>query len=126
MGFSGCTYKGLGPQLDAHDDICVHRIFHCPSRHRRGCTWTGPLIQLVKHIVKERCAQVKVKQGLNLLMVGVSIFYACILLQIVKTDQGPFSNVIGNFDTPENDVFTRKVTTHWKPILLIDQVKKVL
>ena len=47
--------------------------------------------------------------------------------QIVKLDHSRnlFTNVIGDFNAENVTVFGRRAMTHWKPVMLVSQVKKM-
>ncbi len=56
---AGCSFKLPLSRLLLHEDMCVFRTVPCPGRHRGACGWTGPLHDLIKHVVAQKCVQVR-------------------------------------------------------------------
>jgi hypothetical protein len=96
-------------------DMCAH-VF-CPGRHRGACSWKGPLTDIIKHVVAEKCVQiVKARRRCD----GKEA--VVIHRQGETVEEAWCSSVIGDFgeDQPGLSALGRPVSTHWKPVFLID------
>ncbi len=97
----GCSFKALLPELETHEAGCYARTVLCPGRHRGACEWTGPVNQMVKHVLNKRC------------------------VSFVKSDKPAangvyvFSSYIGDFAGNDETVFKKNNNSHWKPVFFI-------
>lgn len=94
---AGCEKEDLVANLIHHEMGCYYRAVKCPAHHRNACHWTGPLSQLIKHVINNKCAQVVKEKGRD----------------------RAFTSTIGDFNQENMSVFDRPNVTHWKPVLLI-------
>jgi hypothetical protein len=99
----------------AAPDMSAH-VF-CPGRHRGACSWKGPLTDIIKHVVAEKCVQiVKARRRCD----GKE---AVVIHRPGETvEEAWCSSVIGDFGEDQRglSVLGRPVVTHWKPVFLID------
>ena len=91
----GCLKQGERNEIAQHEEDCQYRDIHCLAKHRAMCLWTGSRAKLYHHVRENACIQ-------------------------VLTDE-PFKSFIKDFSQSSRmSVFTRTSTTHWKPILLVN------
>jgi E3 ubiquitin-protein ligase SIAH1 len=47
--FRGCNEKAQHKDMEKHESVCPHRMYHCLVAKDNGCTWTGPHSDIVAH-----------------------------------------------------------------------------
>jgi E3 ubiquitin-protein ligase SIAH1 len=47
--FRGCNEKTHLKDMEKHESVCPHRMYHCLVAKDNGCTWTGPRSGIVAH-----------------------------------------------------------------------------
>jgi E3 ubiquitin-protein ligase SIAH1 len=45
----GCNEKVPLEDLEKHESVCPHRMYHCLVGREDGCTWTGPRSDILPH-----------------------------------------------------------------------------
>jgi E3 ubiquitin-protein ligase SIAH1 len=44
--FRGCNEKPRLKDMEKHESVCTHRMYHCLVAEDNGSTWTGPRAQI--------------------------------------------------------------------------------
>ena len=94
-----CKERYSIEEIAQHESTCVRRMVGCPGQHRRHCQWIGPLYQLYRHALVNKCVQV-----------------------LKKTSKGTYRNYLGQgpfFGTREG-VFGQASFVQWKPAVLVN------
>ncbi|KAF2898317.1 hypothetical protein ILUMI_07860 [Ignelater luminosus] len=50
---NGCTERRIWPQIEMHENECVHRTFTCPLTLLKCCAYKGGLQKLIEHFNEE-------------------------------------------------------------------------
>jgi E3 ubiquitin-protein ligase SIAH1 len=51
--FHGCNEKAYLKDMEKHESVCPHRMYHCLVAKDNGCTWTGKRSDLLRHTKKK-------------------------------------------------------------------------
>lgn len=121
---TSCKFRHLGCMTNPgrnwrlHHQTCIYRHVACFDWHQGPCGWTGSLVQLYDHVVKQGCAEVRLGQKPGYKSCGVTI---CFLFQLIDAPTPNSYRAVVVYNGTLGAVYRSTKQVTWKPFVMFNQ-----